>query len=88
MNVKGTRVSAHVQLGLTSGDERQILSGLRYLKHTWSKQILFKSALCWQRIFTRLESTKLAAWTSLRALHYQYLVYTILAACKAVNPAI
>lgn len=45
MNVKGTRVSAHVQLGLTPGDERQILSDLRYLKHTWSKEILVGTLL-------------------------------------------
>lgn len=58
MDVKRTSFSAHVQLGLTPGDEKQILSGLRYLKHTWSKQIHFKSPLCWQRVFTRLKSAK------------------------------
>lgn len=37
-NVKGSSFSAHVPLGLTPGDEKQTLCGLRYPKHTRSKQ--------------------------------------------------
>lgn len=55
INMKSTSFTAHVQLGLAPGDEKHILSGLRYLKHSWSKQIHFKSPLCWQRAFTRLK---------------------------------
>lgn len=59
-NVNGTSSSAHVRLGLAPGEEKHIISGLRYLKHSWSKQIHFKSPLCWQRVFTRFKKCQVS----------------------------